>query len=149
MLFSIINPYHEDGGIFGFVCFGILLISWIGLSLNMVGRHNQRTPARASQQGSTGLPGYDSRLGLPPLRGLSLLSEKRRLSEAVYPRPIEMAMIGAMQWSTAARARGWELDICGVVSELAEPENPYNPPYEKKAREIAEAIGIEFRIVQD
>jgi hypothetical protein len=36
-----------------------------------------------------------------------------------------------------------------VVSELAEAENPYNPPYQKKAREIAEAIGIEFRIGRD
>ncbi len=35
LFFSIMNPYHEDG--------------------------DQRTPARAAQQGSTGLPGYVAR----------------------------------------------------------------------------------------
>ena len=41
--------------------------------------------------------------------------------------------------------REWELDIDSVISELAESENPYNPPYKKWAREIAKAIGIELR----
>ena len=128
-----------------------LLISWIGLPLNMVGRHNQRTPARASQRDQLVFQATILGLGLPPLRGLSLLSEKRRLSEAVY---LETDRDGddwsdAMVHGRSSEGVEWELDICGVVSELAEPENPYNPPYEKKAREIAEAIGIEFRIVQD
>ena len=43
----------------------------------------------------------------------------------------------------------WELDIDSVVSELAESENRGIPPREKKAREIAEAIGIEFRLGRD
>ena len=76
-------------------------ISWIALLLIMVGRRNQGTPARAAQQGSTGLPGYAFGARPPSLRGLGLLSEKRRLSEAVYletdkdggrcndPRPLE------------------------------------------------------------
>ena len=40
-------------------------ISWIVLLLIMVGRRNQRTPARAAQQGSTGLPGYVARARAP------------------------------------------------------------------------------------
>ena len=152
MLFSIINPYHEDGGIFGFVCFGIpfslaglvcLLIWLAGVIKERLRVHHSRDQLvfQATILG----------LGLPPLRGLSLLSEKRRLSEAVY---LETDRDGddwsdAMVHGRSSEGVEWELDICGVVSELAEPENPYNPPYEKKAREIAEAIGIEFRIVQD
>ena len=152
MLFSIINPYHEDGGIFGFVCFGIpfslaglvcLLIWLAGIIKERLRVHHSRDQLvfQATILG----------LGLPPLRGLSLLSEKRRLSEAVY---LETDRDGddwsdAMVHGRSSEGVEWELDICGVVSELAEPENPYNPPYEKKAREIAEAIGIEFRIVQD
>ena len=152
MLFSIINPYHEDGGIFGFVCFGIpfslaglvcLLIWLAGVIKERLRVHHSRDQLvfQATILG----------LGLPPLRGLSLLSEKRRLSEAVY---LETDRDGddwsdAMVHGRSSEGVEWELDICGVVSELAEPENPYNPPYEKKAREIAEAIGTEFRIGRD
>ena len=84
-------------------------------------------------------------LGPPPLRGLGLLSEKRRLSEAVY---LETDKDGddAMIHGRSSEGAEWELNIEVLVCELAESENPYNPPYQKKAREIAEAIGIEFRI---
>ena len=84
-------------------------------------------------------------LGFPPLRGLGLPSEKRCLSEAVY---LETDKAGddAMIHGRSSEGEEWKLDIEVLVSELAEPENRYNPPYQKKAREIAEAIGIEFRI---
>ena len=84
-------------------------------------------------------------LGFPPLRGLGLLSEKRRLSEAVY---LETDKDGddAMIHGRSSEGVEWELDIDSVVSELAEAENPYNPPRQKKARDIAESIGIEFRM---
>ena len=87
-------------------------------------------------------------LGPPPLRGLGLLSEKRRLSEAVY---LETDKDGddAMIHGRSSEGAEWELNIEVLVCDLAESENPYNPPYEKKAREIAEAIGIEFRIGRD
>ena len=86
--------------------------------------------------------------GLPPLRGLGLLSEKRRLSEAVY---LETDKDGddAMIHGRSSEGVEWELDIDSVVSEMAEAENRHNPPREKKAREIAEAIGIEFRLGRD
>ena len=86
--------------------------------------------------------------GLPPLRGLGLLSEKRRLSEAVY---LEADKDGddGMIHGRSSEGVEWELDIDSVVSEMAESENRSNPPREKKAREIAEAIGIEFRLGRD
>jgi hypothetical protein len=83
-------------------------------------------------------------LGPPPLRGLGLLSEKRRLSEAVY---LETDKDGddAMIHGRSSEGVEWELDIDTVIRELGESESRSNPPYQKKAREIAEAIGIEFR----
>ncbi len=146
LFFSIINPYHEDGGLVGFVCMGIpltlvglfcFLLWWAGVIKERlrVQHSRDRLVYQATLLG----------LGLPPLRGLGLLSEKRRLSEAVY---LETDEDGddAMVYGRSSEGVEWELDIEAVVSELAEPENPYNPPYQKKAREIAEAIGIEFRI---
>ena len=85
---------------------------------------------------------------VPSLRGLGLLSEKRRLSEAVY---LEADKDGddGMIHGRSSEGVEWELDIDSVVSEMAESENRSNPPREKKAREIAEAIGIEFRLGRD
>ena len=40
------------------------------------------------------------------------------------------------------RARGEELNIDSVVSEMAESENRGKPPREKKAREIAGALAL-------
>ena len=149
LFFSIMNPYHEDGGLVGFVCMGIpltlvglfcFLLWWAGVIKERlrVQHSRDRLVYQATLLG----------LGLPPLRGFGLLSEKRRLSEAVY---LETDKDGddAMIHGRSSEGVEWELDIEVVVSELAEPENPYNPPYQKKAREIAEAIGIEFRIVRD
>ena len=146
MLFSITNPNHEDGGLVGVVCFGIplslvglfcFLLWWAGVIKERlrVQHSRDRLVYQATLLG----------LGLPPLRGLGLLSEKRRLSEAVY---LETDKDGddAMIHGRSSEGVEWELNIEVLVSELAEPENPYNPPYQKKAREIAEAIGIEFRI---
>ena len=146
LFFSIMNPYHEDGGLVGFVCMGIplTLVGLVCFLLWWAGVIKERLRVQHSRDRLV----YQATLlglGLPPLRGLGLLSEKRRLSEAVY---LETDKDGddAMVHGRSSEGVEWELDICGVVSELAEPENPYNPPYEKKAREIAEAIGIEFRI---
>ena len=149
MVFSIMNPYHEDGGLAGFFCFGIplvlaglvsFLIWWAGVCKERlrVQHSRDRLVYQATILGR----------GLPPLRGLGLLSEKRRLSEAVY---LETDKDGddAMIHGRSSEGVEWELNIEVLVCELAEPENPYNPPYQKKAREIAEAIGIEFRIGRD
>ena len=149
LFFSIMNPYHEDGGLVGFVCMGIpltlvglfcFLLWWAGVIKERlrVQHSRDRLVYQATLLG----------LGPPPLRGLGLLSEKRPLSEAVY---LETDKDGddAMIHGRSSEGAEWELDIDSVVSELAEPENPYNPPYQKKAREIAEAIGIEFRIGRD
>ena len=149
LFFSIMNPYHEDGGLVGFVCMGIpltlvglfcFLLWWAGVIKERlrVQHSRDRLVYQATLLG----------LGFPPLRGLGLLSEKRRLSEAVY---LETDKDGddAMIHGRSSEGVEWELDIEVVVTELAEPENPYNPPYQKKAREIAEAIGIEFRIGRD
>ena len=149
LFFSIMNPYHEDGGLVGFVCMGIpltlvglfcFLFWWAGVIKERlrVQHSKDRLVYQATLLG----------LGFPPLRGLGLLSEKKRLSEAVY---LETDKDGddAMIHGRSSEGAEWELDIDSVVSELAEPENPYNPPYLKKAREIAEAIGIEFRIGRD
>lgn len=145
LFFSIMNPYHEDGGLVGFVCMGIpltlvglfcFLLWWAGVIKERlrVQHSRDRLVYQATLLG----------LGPPPLRGLGLLSEKRRLSEAVY---LETDKDGedAMIHGRSSEGVEWELNIEVLVSELAEPENPYNPPYQKKAREIAEAIGIEFR----
>ena len=152
MHFSIINPYHEDGGILGFVCFGIpfLLAGLVCLLIWFAGVIKERLRVHHSRDRLV-FQATILGLGLPPLRGVSLLSEKRRLSEAVY---LETDRDGddwsdAMVHGRSSEGVEWELDICGVVSEWAEAENPYNPPYQKKAREIAEAIGIEFRIGRD
>ena len=149
LFFSIMNPYHEDGGLEGFVCMGIpltlvglfcFLLWWAGVIKERlrVQHSRDRLVYQATLLG----------LGPPPLRGLGLLSEKRRLSEAVY---LETDKDGddAMIHGRSSEGVEWELDIESLVTELAEPENPYNPPYQKKAREIAEAIGIEFRIVME
>ena len=149
LFFSIMNPYHEDGGLVGFVCMGIpltlvglfcFLLWWAGVIKERlrVQHSRDRLVYQATLLG----------LGLPPLRGLGLLSEKRRLSEAVY---LETDKDGddAMIHGRSREGVEWELDIEVLVTELAEPENRYNPPYQKKAREIAEAIGIEFRIGRD
>ena len=149
LFFSIMNPYHEDGGLVGFVCMGIpltlvglfcFLLWWAGVIKERlrVQHSKDRLVYQATLLG----------LGFPPLRGLGLLSEKKRLSEAVY---LETDKDGddAMIHGRSREGAEWELDIDALVSELAEPENPYNPPYLKKAREIAEAIGIEFRIGRD
>ena len=145
LFFSIMNPYHEDGGLVGFVCMGIpltlvgllcFLLWWAGVIKERlrVQHSRDRLVYQATLLG----------LGLPPLRGLGLLSEKRRLSEAVY---LETDKDGddAIIHGRSSGGAVWELDIDVLVSELAESENPYNPPYQKKAIEIAEAIGIEFR----
>ena len=149
LFFSIMNPYHEDGGLEGFVCMGIpltlvglfcFLLWWAGVIKERlrVQHSRDRLVYQATLLG----------LGLPPLRGLGLLSEKRRLSEAVY---LETDKDGddAMIHGRSSEGVEWELDIDSVVSELAEAENRHNPLYQKKARDIAESIGIEFRIEQD
>ncbi len=149
LFFSIMNPYHEDGGLVGFVCMGIpltlvglfcFLLWWAGVIKERlrVQHSRDRLVYQATLLG----------LGLPPLRGLGLLSEKRRLSEAVY---LETDKDGddGMIHGRSREGVEWELDIDSVVSELAESENRGNPPREKKAREIAEAIGIEFRLGRD
>ena len=149
LFFSIMNPYHEDGGLEGFVCMGIpltlvglfcFLLWWAGVIKERlrVQHSRDRLVYQATLLG----------LGLPPLRGLGLLSEKRRLSEAVY---LETDKDGddAMIHGRSSEGVEWELDIDSVVSEMAEAENRRNPPREKKAREIAEAIGIEFRLGRD
>ena len=146
LFFSIMNPYHEDGGLVGFVCMGIpltlvgllcFLLWWAGVIKERlrVQHSRDRLVYQATLLG----------LGFPPLRGLGLLSEKRRLSEAVY---LETDKDGddAMIHGRSSEGVEWELDIDSVVSELAEAENPYNPPRQKKARDIAESIGIEFRM---
>ena len=149
LFFSIMNPYHEDGGLVGFVCMGIpltlvgllcFLLWWAGVIKERlrVQHSRDRLVYQATLLG----------LGPPPLRGLGLLSEKRPLSEAVY---LETDKDGddAMIHGRSSEGAEWELNIEVLVSELAEPENRSNPPYQKKAREIAEAIGIEFRIGRD
>jgi len=149
LFFSIMNPYHEDGGLAGFFCFGIpcVIAGLVSFLIWCSGVIKERLRVHHSSDRLV-FQATILGLGLPPLRGLSLLSEKRRLSEAVY---LETDKDGedAMVHGRSSEGVEWELDICGVVRELAEPENPYNPPYEKKAREIAEAIGIEFRIGRD
>ena len=98
----------------------------------MVGRHNQRTPARASQQDRLVFQATILEPGLPPLRGLSLLSEKRRLSEAVY---LETDKDGddwsdAMVHGRSSEGVEWELDI----EWLANWRNPriHTTPLRKK-----------------
>ncbi|GIS44475.1 MAG: hypothetical protein Ct9H90mP16_15450 [Candidatus Poseidoniales archaeon] len=87
LFFSIMNPYHEDGGLEGFVCMGIpltlvglfcFLLWWAGVIKERlrVQHSRDRLVYQATLLG----------LGFPPLRGLGLLSEKRRLSEAVSSR---------------------------------------------------------------
>lgn len=149
MVFSIMNPYHEDGGLVGFFCMGIpcVLAGLVSFLIWWAGVIKERLRVQHSRDRLV----YQATLfgrGFPPLRGLGLLSEKRRLSEAVY---LETDKDGtdAMIHGRTSEGAEWELNIEVVVDELAEPENRYNPPYEKKAREIAEAIGIEFRLGRD
>ena len=149
LFFSIMNPYHEDGGLEGFVCMGIplTLVGLFCFLLWWAGVIKERLRVQHSRDRLV----YQATLlgrGLPPLRGLGLLSEKRRLSEAVY---LETDKDGddGMIHGRSSEGVEWELDIDSVVSEMAESENRHNPPREKKAREIAEAIGIEFRLGRD
>ena len=149
LFFSIMNPYHEDGGLEGFVCFGMpfTLVGLVCFLLWWASVIKERLRVQHSRDRLV----YQATLlgrGLPPLRGLGLLSEKRRLSEAVY---LETDKDGddGMIHGRSSEGVEWELDIDSVVSEMAESENRGKPPREKKAREIAEAIGIEFRIGRD
>ncbi|MEC9120162.1 MAG: hypothetical protein VYC33_02410, partial [Candidatus Thermoplasmatota archaeon] len=85
LFFSIMNPYHEDGGLEGFVCMGIplTLVGLFCFLLWWAGVIKERLRVQHSRDRLV----YQATLlgrGLPPLRGLGLLSEKRRLSEAVY-----------------------------------------------------------------
>ena len=137
MIFSIMNPNHEDGGLVGFVCMGIpcvfaglisFLIWWSGVIKERL--RVQHSKDRLVYQAS--------------FFGLGFLSEKRRLSEAVYlgtDKDGDHAIIHGR----SSEGVEWELDMSGTVTELAESEDPYNPPYKKWAREIAKAIGIELR----
>jgi len=145
ILFSIINPYHEDGGLLGFFCFGIpfSLAGLVCLLIWCSGVIKERLRVQHSRDRLV----YQATLfglGFPPFWGLGLLSEKRRLSEAVY---LETDKDGddAMIHGRSSEGVEWELDIDTVIRELGESESRSNPPYQKKAREIAKAIGIEFR----
>ena len=111
----------------------------IVLLLTLLGQPIQRTPAISllAQQSSTSLPGWNL--------GAGLFSQKRRLSEAVY---LETDKDGrnAIIYGRSSEGVEWEIDMSGVVTELADAENPFNPPYQKWAREIAKAVGIDFRM---
>tara|TARA_B100001778_G_scaffold238855_1_gene199392 strand:- start:1595 stop:2215 length:621 start_codon:yes stop_codon:yes gene_type:complete len=138
MLFSITNPNHEDGGLVGVVCFGIPL-SLVGLFcflLYWASLSRERLRVQHSR---------DRLVFQATIWGLGLFSEKRRLSEAVY---LETDKDGrnAVIYGRSSEGVEWELDMSGVVTELADAENPSNPPYQKWAREIAKAVGIDFRM---
>ena len=146
LFFSIMNPYHEDGGLVGFVCMGIplTLVGLFCFLLWCAGVIKERLRVLHSRDRLV----YQATLlglGLPPLRGLGLLSEKRRLSEAVY---LETDKDGrnAIIYGRSSEGVEWELDMSGVVTELGDAENPFDPPYQKWAREIAKAVGIDFRM---
>ncbi len=149
LFFSIMNPYHEDGGLVGFVCMGIpfTLVGLLCFLLWWAGVIKERLRVQHSRDRLVYQATFFG-LGFPPLRGLGLLSEKRRLSEAVY---LETDKDGddAIVHGRSSEGVEWELDIETLVTELGESENAYNPPFQKKARDIAEAIGIEFRIGRD
>lgn len=71
--------------------------------------------------------------------GVPVLFEKRRLSEAVYLEKFEI--LKAKKYVIRGRSsegREWKLDVTGLVYRFDNPQ--------KKARQIAKAIGIEFRI---
>ena len=138
MLFSITNPNHEEGGLMGVVCFGIplslvglccFLLYWASLSRERL--RVQHSRARLVFQAT--------------IWGLGLFSQKRRLSEAVYLGTDKDGR-NAIIYGRSSDGVEWELDMSGVVTELGDAENPYNPPYQKWAREIAKAVGIDFRM---
>ena len=138
MLFSIMNPNHEDGGLVGVVCFGIPL-SLVGLFcflLYWASLSRERLRVQHSR---------DRLVFQATILGLGLFSQKRRLSEAVY---LETDKDGrnAIIYGRSSEGVEWELDMSGVVTELADAENPFNPPYQKWAREIAKAVGIDLRM---
>ena len=138
MLFSITNPNHEEGGLMGVVCFGIPL-SLVGLFcflLYWASLSRERLRVQHSR---------DRLVFQATIWGLGLFSQKRRLSEAVY---LETDKDGrnAIIYGRSSDGVEWELDMSGVVTELGDAENPYNPPYQKWAREIAKAVGIDFRM---
>tara|TARA_B100001093_G_C26478984_1_gene864001 strand:- start:121 stop:690 length:570 start_codon:yes stop_codon:yes gene_type:complete len=138
MLFSITNPNHEDGGLMGVVCFGIPL-SLVGLFcflLYWASLSRERLRVQHSK---------DRLVFQATIWGLGLFSQKRRLSEAVY---LETDKDGrnAIIYGRSSEGVEWEIDMSGVVTELADAENPFNPPYQKWAREIAKAVGIDFRM---
>ena len=73
--------------------------------------------------------------GIPVL----FLSEKRRLSEAAYLETFRI--LKAKKYVVRGRSSEggeWKLDVTGLVFRFDNPQ--------KKAREIAKAIGIDFRI---
>ena len=138
MLFSITNPNHEEGGLMGVVCFGIPL-SLVGLFcflLYWASLSRERLRVQHSK---------DRLVFQATIWGLGLFSQKRRLSEAVY---LETDKDGrnAIIYGRSSEGVEWEIDMSGVVTELADAENPFNPPYQKWAREIAKAVGIDFRM---
>ena len=138
MLFSIMNPNHEDGGLVGVVCFGIPL-SLVGLFcflLYWASLSRERLRVQHSR---------DRLVFQATIWGIGLFSQKRRLSEAVY---LETDKDGrnAIIYGRSSEGVEWELDMSGVVTELGDAENPSNPPYQKWAREIAKAVGIDFRM---
>ena len=138
MLFSITNPNHEEGGLMGVVCFGIPL-SLVGLFcflLYWASLSRERLRVQHSR---------DRLVFQATIWGLGLFSQKRRISEAVY---LETDKDGrnAIIYGRSSDGVEWELDMSGVVTELGDAENPSNPPYKKWAREIAKAVGIDFRM---
>lgn len=138
MLFSITNPNHEEGGLMGVVCFGIPL-SLVGLFcflLYWASLSRERLRVQHSR---------DRLVFQATIWGLGLFSQKRRLSEAVYLGTDKDGR-NAIIYGRSSDGVEWELDMSGVVTELGDAENPYNPPYQKWAREIAKAVGIDFRM---
>ena len=71
--------------------------------------------------------------------GTPVLFERRRLSEAVYLEKFKI--LKATKYVIRGRSsegKEWKLDVTGLVFRFGNPR--------KKARQIAKAIGIEFRI---
>ena len=144
MAFSIMNPNHEDAGLGTIVCFGIplLLVGLLCILILLSGLSKKRLRVQHS---------VDRLVYEESFFGRVLYSKERPLSEAAYLKYMKtqyQSTDGDGNSTTSTRRTyivhghsseegAWEISIQDLILQSGD--------HRRKAREIADAIGIDFR----
>ena len=143
MAFSIMNPNHEDGGLEG-VCFGIpfILVGLLCILILLSGLSKKRLRVQHS---------VDRLVYKESFFVLVLYSKERPLSEAAYLKYTKTQYQSTDGDGNSTTSTSRTYIIHGLSSEEGEWEISIehlilqSGDHRRKAREIADAIGIEFR----